>query len=152
MKTIVSAIGLSLLTTSVLGFDIDITNEELARFRQAFIVGDLEVGSTGRVVEPCVEAGKLVVYESAGLYPFGNFILTMKPNKHVSLVYDPVVSWNGEKEAALMAYKRPPTFLRCDRAMEDLPLGELYEIDDIDGFTSYKEWSLYLIEKFPLAE
>ena len=139
------------IASSASSFEVDLKLHEVVRLRGYYLVGDLTVGAKARVGNPCQESGRLFMFDTQPIDPTSNFIATLKPSGHISLELSPV-DYKGERVNELYVWQRPYTFEGCERLRERGFEGDLIEVDDIDGFTTYSEWAESVVQRFPLNE
>lgn len=62
------------------------------------------------------------------------------------------LNYEGEPRTTLYEGMRPIIFLPCDAHRLLGATGQLIEVDDVDGYTSYSDWAQSVLWRFPLAE
>ena len=151
MQRTLSVIALVTLASSALAFEVDLNDKEAIRLSGRHTVSDLVVGTRARIGSPCQENGRLFIADTDIISSNGDFIVTLQPNGGASLEFSPV-SYRGIPETELIEGLRPIVFSSCSLWWGNEYSGNLIEVEDIDGFTTYSEWAQSVIERFPLKE
>lgn len=151
MKYSIAFTALFSVASTATAFEIDIGTPDIEQMKGYYVVGDLTVGTRARVSDPCQENRQLFIFDSERVDPGGDFIATLKPNGNFSLEFAPV-NYKGEPRTTLYGIMRPIVFPLCDLDRLLGATGELIEVDDVDGFTSYSDWAQSVLRRFPLAE
>lgn len=151
MKYALAVTAIVSIASSTSAFEIDLKFQEAEQLRGSYLISDLTVGSKARVTHPCQENGKLFVFDTEAIEPRGDFIAMLKPNGSISLEFSPV-DYMIKPETELYKSQRPIIFNPCEFLRSGGYSGNLIEVDDIDGFTTYSEWAQSVIQRFPLKE
>lgn len=151
MKYAMAFMALISVASTATAFEIDIETPDIERLKGYYVIGDLTVGTRARVSIPCQENRQLFIFNTTRLDPEDDFIATLKPNGNFSLEFAPL-NYKGEPRTTLYEGMRPIVFPLCDLDRLLGATGELIEVDDVDGFTSYSDWAQSVLRRFPLAE
>ena len=151
MKYALAVTTILSIASSALAFEVDLNDKEAIRLSGRHTVSDLVVGTRARIGWPCQENGRLFISNTYIISSNGDFIVTLQPNGGASLEFSPV-SNEGIPDTELVEGLRPMVFSSCSLWSGNEFSGNLIEVDDIDGFTTYSEWAQSVLQRFPLKE